>query len=223
MQTLVFVGANPGLRRQLEELARVRGLDLIVFPAVEALALDDSPQVLVFELELKGAVDAIAREKQRRPGCLIAGAIRLPVPELWHAAVAAGADLVSNWGALPNQLRQRLEARLAGADLAPRRARLKVMLSPREGDGLVGRLPDAPDGPVVVFRIGQNLCAFRDVCPHDGASLADGALDGRIVTCPRHGSQFNVCTGARLRGPADYPIRTYRVVMEDGATFVEMQ
>jgi nitrite reductase/ring-hydroxylating ferredoxin subunit len=34
------------------------------------------------------------------------------------------------------------------------------------------------------------------------------------VTCPWHGSQFNVCTGAVLSGPAKDPLKTYRVVVE---------
>jgi 3-phenylpropionate/trans-cinnamate dioxygenase ferredoxin subunit len=37
--------------------------------------------------------------------------------------------------------------------------------------------------------------ALNNKCPHMGGSLADGTLQGEIVTCPRHGSQFNVRTG----------------------------
>jgi nitrite reductase/ring-hydroxylating ferredoxin subunit len=33
------------------------------------------------------------------------------------------------------------------------------------------------------------------------------------VTCPYHGAQFNVCTGAVLRGPAKEPLKTYRVIV----------
>lgn len=222
MRQLAFVGQNPNLRVRLEEIATGQGLEFVTFPIVEALTLEEPPLVLVLELEQKGAIDAIASCKQRWPSCMIAGAIKLPIQELWHAAVVAGADLVSNWGALPNQLQRKLEASLAGESLVREATLLKVMLNEREGDGLVGRLPDAPDGPIALFRIAENLCAFRDVCPHEGASLADGELDGKVVTCPRHGSQFNVCTGSRLRGPADYSIRTYRVVVKEGNVFVEL-
>ena len=76
--------------------------------------------------------------------------------------------------------------------------------------------------PIAVFRIGEKLCAFRDVCPHAGFSLADGKLEGKVITCPEHGSQFNVCTGSRLRGPADFPIRIYRVVQEGKEIYVEI-
>jgi len=222
MPKLAFIGQNSILRKRVEEITRDNGLETIAFTFVDAFNLAEAPVVIVLELEQKGAIDAIASWKSRWPECMIAGAIKMPIQELWHAAVAAGADLVSNWGALPNQLARKLETWRAGETLVKKAARLKLMLNERKGDGLVGRLPDAPDGPIVVFRLGEKLCAFRDVCPHDGASLADGELDGKVVTCSRHGSQFNVCSGSRLRGPADYPIRTYRVVSEEGEVFVEM-
>jgi nitrite reductase/ring-hydroxylating ferredoxin subunit len=44
--------------------------------------------------------------------------------------------------------------------------------------------------------------------------LSEGTLDGSTVTCPHHGAQFNVCTGAVLRGPATAPLKTYRVIVE---------
>lgn len=222
METLVFIGQNSILRSRVEEIARAAGLATVAFYSMEAFTVIDAPVVIVLELEQKGAIDAITSWKSQWPECMIAGAVKMPIQELWHAAVAAGADVVSNWGALPNQLQRKLETWRAGETLVKKATRLKLMLNERQGDGLVGRLPDAPDGPIVVFRLGEKLCAFRDVCPHDGASLADGELDGKVVTCARHGSQFNVCSGSRLRGPADYPIRTYRVVSEEGEVFVEI-
>ena len=55
-----------------------------------------------------------------------------------------------------------------------------------------------------------------------GYPVADGTLEGTVITCPRHGSQFDVITGARERGPSDLPIRTYRVVADGDATFVDV-
>ena len=45
---------------------------------------------------------------------------------------------------------------------------------------------------------------------------------GTIVTCPCHGSQFDVTTGKVLRGPAREPVRSYPVRLETGALRVEV-
>ena len=117
----------------------------------------------------------------------------------------------------------RAEGRGAGSEggAALGLARLLVRLNERTGDGLVGNLPDAPDGPIVVFRTGGRLCAVFDACPHAHASLADGSLEGSVLTCRAHGSQFDVFTGARVRGPSDFPLRTCRVVEDGDAVYVE--
>ena len=62
---------------------------------------------------------------------------------------------------------------------------------------------------VAVARVGGTLHAFQDTCSHRGCSLADGALSGATVTCPCHGSQFDVTTGAVLRGPAREPVQAF--------------
>ena len=69
-------------------------------------------------------------------------------------------------------------------------------------------------GDVAVFNVAGSFCATQDKCTHKQGPLSKGKLDGSTVTCPWHGSQFNVCTGAVLRGPAIDPLKTYRVVVE---------
>ena len=76
-------------------------------------------------------------------------------------------------------------------------------------------------GDAAVFNVGGNFCATQARCPHRGGQLSQGKLDGSTVTCPLHGSQFNVCTGAVLRGPAIDPLMTYRVVVEGNVGRVE--
>jgi nitrite reductase/ring-hydroxylating ferredoxin subunit len=72
---------------------------------------------------------------------------------------------------------------------------------------------------VSVANVGGRLYAFDDTCTHQGCSLADGDLDGVVVTCACHGSEFDVTTGAVLRGPAERPVRS-RVVSIDGDDLV---
>jgi len=64
---------------------------------------------------------------------------------------------------------------------------------------------------VDVANVEGQLYAFDDTCTHRGCSLASGKLDGTIVTCPCHRSQFDVTSGAVLRGPATRPVRSRAV------------
>ena len=89
----------------------------------------------------------------------------------------------------------------------------------------IGNARDVVDNEMRVFDVsgtrvnvanadGQ-LYAFDDTCTHMGCSLANGTLSGTTVTCACHGSQFDVTTGAVLRGPAQRPVRS-RAVQVDG-------
>ena len=69
-------------------------------------------------------------------------------------------------------------------------------------------------GNVAVFNVNGRLCATQNECTHRQGPLNEGELDGSTVTCPLHGSQFDVSTGAVLRGPATEPLKTYAVVVE---------
>ena len=69
-------------------------------------------------------------------------------------------------------------------------------------------------GNVAVFNVAGSFCATQAKCTHKQGPLSEGKLDGSTVTCPWHGSQFNACTGAVLRGPAADPLKTYRVIVE---------
>ena len=76
-------------------------------------------------------------------------------------------------------------------------------------------------GEVAVFNVGGRLCATQDKCTHRQGPLSKGKLRGSTVTCPLHGSQFNVCTGEVLHGPATDPVKTYRVIVDGDMGQVE--
>lgn len=67
---------------------------------------------------------------------------------------------------------------------------------------------------IVVARDGERIVAFQDRCTHRGGPLADGVLACGTVTCPWHGSQFDVETGDVVSGPAEEQIRVYPVRLE---------
>ena len=77
------------------------------------------------------------------------------------------------------------------------------------------RVFDVAGKKVNVASADGHLYAFDDTCTHQGCSLASGELDGTTVTCACHGSQFDVTSGAVLRGPAERPVRS-RVVQAVG-------
>lgn len=55
----------------------------------------------------------------------------------------------------------------------------------------------------VVARVGGRCYALGGICPHDGAPLADGELDGTTLTCPWHFTEFDVTTGQVIDGMTD--------------------
>jgi nitrite reductase/ring-hydroxylating ferredoxin subunit len=75
---------------------------------------------------------------------------------------------------------------------------------------------------IAVAGVNGTLYAFDNTCTHLHCSLAEGELDGTVVTCPCHGSQFDVTTGAVLRGPAREPVRSYPVERQDDRLQIEV-
>lgn len=62
--------------------------------------------------------------------------------------------------------------------------------------------------------------AIHNICTHKGCTLSKGRLNGNIVTCPCHGSQFDVTNGHVVHGPAQKPEQAYSVVVQDDDIFV---
>ena len=76
------------------------------------------------------------------------------------------------------------------------------------------RVFDVAGTKVTVASAGDHLYAFDDTCTHMGCSLAKGHLAGTVVTCACHGSQFDVTSGAVLRGPAQRAVRSRALRLE---------
>jgi 3-phenylpropionate/trans-cinnamate dioxygenase ferredoxin subunit len=77
---------------------------------------------------------------------------------------------------------------------------------------------------VGVFNCGGEYYAIEDRCSHDDGPLAEGDWDPEscVVTCPRHGSNFDLCTGRPLSLPAYAPVDTFPVTVEDGFVKVDV-
>ena len=75
---------------------------------------------------------------------------------------------------------------------------------------------------VVLYNVEGELFASPDVCPHKGAPLSSGDLDGRIVMCPLHAWEFDVRSGECFSFPDWTPLRRYDVRVEGEAVYVTL-
>jgi len=81
---------------------------------------------------------------------------------------------------------------------------------------------DIGDKRLAVFNIADKFYVTDDECTHASASLAEGMLDGDIIECAVHMGAFHVPTGEVKAPPCQVPLRTYKVVLEDGEIFADL-
>lgn len=213
---IVYGGHDVVVSRTLQRVGAEHGLRVAEAPEEpEGPAL--GAVVVVVEVDSDEHLLEVAPWRSRYPSAVVVGVVGQPDPARWRAAERAGCDMVTTRGALGPQLRRWLSTgtvrrrRLALLDASEIAGRL----------GFITRVEQTPVGPLAVFRVQGALCAIEDRCPHAGAVLSSGPLEGEILTCPGHGSQFDVTTGERVRGPADTGICAHRLVEEDGRVFLE--
>ena len=88
---------------------------------------------------------------------------------------------------------------------------------------------------IMLARVGQNYYAIGNRCPHMHGDLSAGKLEGTIVTCPRHGSQFDITDGHNVRWlgsglinavfksmSSPKPARSYKVKVQGNDVMVEI-
>jgi len=87
---------------------------------------------------------------------------------------------------------------------------------------------------ILLARVGDKYYATANRCSHMNGDLSQGRLEGTVVTCPRHGSQFDVSNGQVVRwlkgglmsklGGAlkmSKTLRVYNVKVQDGRVLAE--
>ena len=88
---------------------------------------------------------------------------------------------------------------------------------------------------ILLARVGDKYYAVDGRCPHMKGDLSQGKLEGTVVTCPLHGSQFDISNGQVvrwLRGglmskvsralKMSKDLTVYNVKVEDGKVLVEV-
>ena len=88
---------------------------------------------------------------------------------------------------------------------------------------------------ILLARVGDKCYAVDGRCPHRRGDLSQGKLEGTVITCPLHGSQFDISNGqvvrwlkgglmskigSALKLPKDLVV--YNVKVEDGRVLVEV-
>ena len=109
--------------------------------------------------------------------------------------------------------------------------------------GTIGELKDGtmkavPIGghDILVAKVGNRYYASDNHCPHRGGKLSQGKLEQSIVTCPLHGSQFDLkdgqvvrwlkgtgitsAIGKALKSPRN--LTTYNLKVEHNAIWIEI-
>jgi len=88
---------------------------------------------------------------------------------------------------------------------------------------------------ILLARVGDNYYATDNRCPHMKGDLSKGKLEGTVITCPLHGSQFDIGNGQVVRwlkggltskiGKAlklSRNLTVYNVKVEDGRVLMEV-
>jgi nitrite reductase/ring-hydroxylating ferredoxin subunit len=90
-----------------------------------------------------------------------------------------------------------------------------------------GKLPQAggralfefDDKSLALFNVEGDLFAIDDSCPHQGASLCGGRLEGRVIQCCAHGLRFDLRSGYLLNS-TQLKVANYPVEIIDGQAFI---
>jgi 3-phenylpropionate/trans-cinnamate dioxygenase ferredoxin subunit len=113
---------------------------------------------------------------------------------------------------------------------------IEAMSAAELGEGAMTRVK-VDDHDLMIANIGGTYYAADAFCPHLHGHLWEGTLEGTILTCPRHGSQFDLTSGHCIRwtewtgavqSMAEFarhprPLRVYECVVEDGKVLIGPQ
>ena len=59
------------------------------------------------------------------------------------------------------------------------------------------------DREILIVNVKGTYYAVDNLCTHFAGDLSEGVLEGNVVTCPNHGSKFDVTTGKVVSPPAE--------------------
>ena len=74
---------------------------------------------------------------------------------------------------------------------------------------------------IVIAKVNGEFLAAANTCPHAGGPLADGDLDGSVLSCPYHGWGFDLKTGSCQTNPS-VELPTYSALVEGDGVCVQI-
>ena len=77
---------------------------------------------------------------------------------------------------------------------------------------------------IALYKIGSEIYATSEMCSHSDCSLEDFGkiVESDQVECICHGARFRITTGEVTRLPAETPLKTYSVRVEDDQVWVRV-
>ena len=75
---------------------------------------------------------------------------------------------------------------------------------------------------VGLYRVGDEVHAMEDACPHAGFPLSEGELENGVIHCRAHGWPFDVRTGFAPDDADGFPIPCFAVEVVDGTVRIDL-
>jgi 3-phenylpropionate/trans-cinnamate dioxygenase ferredoxin component len=84
---------------------------------------------------------------------------------------------------------------------------------------------DYGDKNILISKAGNKVYATDRICTHAYADLSTGFMNEneKTITCPLHMSIFKLEDGTPQNLPAEKPLKTYRVKIQDNWVYILME
>jgi nitrite reductase/ring-hydroxylating ferredoxin subunit len=77
--------------------------------------------------------------------------------------------------------------------------------------------------PVLLMKRYGQIFALSNRCPHMGCTLAGGAMDGYILTCPCHDWRFDIRTGLMAEEGSGIKLDLYEWKIDSGKIMIKIR
>jgi nitrite reductase/ring-hydroxylating ferredoxin subunit len=88
--------------------------------------------------------------------------------------------------------------------------------------GKMKRVAVSENRHILLCNVEGEYYAVDDLCTHEDMSLYLGCMKGDLIQCSLHGGKFNVKTGEPAEEPAEVPLKTYTVSIEEHCIYVHV-